>query len=212
VGATLQRLEAALATERESGRDREQEMRAEVRAESLGDILATLDGLAAALDEARAIASALAEVGRQIDDPTVRRWWRAMGEAPGVKRPLPAMPTGDVESWVRGLELTYRRLEDALERQDITAIEAIGRPFDPHVHEAVAVVPCPPEQDGIVLREERRGYRAEDRLIRLAQVVVGKAEPPAEKTKRPRRKAAAPEGGGDVAEDKGATHEETASE
>ncbi|TAK31712.1 MAG: nucleotide exchange factor GrpE [Chloroflexota bacterium] len=189
VGTALQRLEAALESEGQSAREREQEIREEIWWETLGDVMTTLDGLEAALDESRAIAQALIEVGRQIDDPTVRRWWRAMGEAIGTQRPLPSVPISDVEIWVRGLELTYRRLRDALERRGVTPIEALGMPFDPHVHEAVAVMDCPPEQDGIVLREEQHGYRAADRVIRLAQVVVGKAVLPAEEPSRPLREA-----------------------
>jgi len=175
IGAGLQRLEAGRQAERESIREREQQIREEVRGEMLADILATLDGLEAAMAEAQAIARALAEVGRDLDDETVRRWWRAMAEASGIERPLPAVPAADVETWVRGLALTYRRLRDALERRGVTAIPALGRPFDPYLHEAVGVIPCLAEQEGIVLREERRGYRAADRVVRLAQVVVGAA-------------------------------------
>ena len=212
VGTTLQRLESSLEAGRGSLQEREREIREEILAETLGDSLATLDGLEAALDEARSLVRALAEVERQIEDPTVRRWWRAMGEAIGTKRPLPAVPVADLEAWLRGLEITYRRLKDSLERRGIVAIEAAGRPFDPHLHEAVAVAPCPPEQDGIVLREEQRGYRSADRVVRLAQVVVGKApapnevngEPPAEKPRRPRRQAAPGAQGGEERTEEGA--------
>lgn len=190
IGTVLQRLESAVRAEGHSARERELEIRQEIRSETLGDVLATLDGLEAALDEAHAVAHALTEVARQIDDPTVRRWWRAMGEASGTDRPLPIVPVSDVESWVRGLELTYRRLRDSLERRGVIAIEAAGLPFDPHLHEAVAVEACPPGQDGIVLREERLGYRAADRVIRLAQVVVGKAELPVDRNVRPLRESA----------------------
>jgi molecular chaperone GrpE (heat shock protein) len=184
---TLDRLESSLRAEREAAAAREAKLRQEGWSTMLGDVLATLDGLEAGIEEARGLAEALSEVGRRLGDPTVRRWWRALGEATGAKRPLPEIPSSDLESWLRGLELTYRRLRDALERQGIVAVEATGKPFDPHLHEAVAVAPCPPEQDGIVLREELRGYRTDHRVIRLAQVVVGKAAPPTTKSRRARR-------------------------
>jgi molecular chaperone GrpE len=58
----------------------------------------------------------------------------------------------------------------------VTPIEAVGQPFDPHLHEAVAVESCAAGQDGVVLRELRRGYRTAERVVRLAQVVVGRAD------------------------------------
>ncbi|MBI3974062.1 MAG: nucleotide exchange factor GrpE [Chloroflexi bacterium] len=97
---------------------------------------------------------------------------------------LPATPVAEpafgaalagVEHLVEGLELTRRRLLDALARRGIRPIEAQGMPFDPYLHEAVGVEPCPAELDGIVLREQRRGYRTPERIVRLAQVIVGRA-------------------------------------
>ena len=149
---------------------------AEVELAGSDEILATLDGLEIGLQEGRELVSALAGIQNRLKDATVQRWWRAMGEATGVKRPLPGIPLADLESLVTGLELTYRRLQDALARHGVTAIEAVGKPFDPYVHEAVAVEPCPEEQDGLVLREQRRGYHTTDRVIRLSQVVVGRGE------------------------------------
>ena len=192
LGAAMERLASTVQTEHEAAQASEEEIRQEAWSAVLGDVLATLDGLEAGLAEARALAQSLAEAGRRLNDPTLRRWWRAFSEASGAKRPLPEIPVSDVESWVRGLELTHRRLSDALQRQGITAIEATGKPFDPFRHEAVAVVACPPEQDGTVLREELRGYRSAERVLRLSQVIVGKAAPPAEKSRRPRRRAIEP--------------------
>ena len=74
--------------------------------------------------------------------------------------------------------MTHRRLRDALARRGVMPIDAVGMPFDPYLHEAVAVEPCPEERDGVVLREERRGYRTAEGVFRLAQVVVGCAAPP----------------------------------
>lgn len=172
VGLTLERLESFLLEQlrhEQAGDDMELAERDEV--------LATLDGLETGLEAGRALVRALAGAQARLKDATVQRWWRAMGEATGVKRPLPEVPLADLESLVSGLELTYRRLQDALARHGVIAIEAVGKPFDPNVHEAVAVEPCPEEQNGLVLREQRRGYRTTERVIRLSQVVVGRGEP-----------------------------------
>lgn len=171
IAPSMERLEAAL---------REHLAREQPRAEELAEldeILATLDGLESGLQEGRELVGALASVQNHLKDATTQRWWRAMGEATGVKRHLPTIPLADVESLVAGLELTYRRLQDALARHGVSVIEAVGKPFDPYVHEAVAVEACPEAQDGLVLREQRRGYRTTDRIVRLSQVVVGRGEP-----------------------------------
>jgi len=61
-----------------------------------------------------------------------------------------------------------------LEREGITPIATVGAPFDPHVHEAVAVVPGTAEQgaESVVVEEVRRGYRQGERVLRPARVVV----------------------------------------
>lgn len=182
IGPTMERLEANLRTE--LARDRQ--LQRETELAGLDDILLTLDGLEAGLEEGQELLQTLAGAHHRLKDATVQRWWRAMGEATGVKRPLPDVPLDDLESMVAGLELTRRRLLDALVRRGVTAIEAVGKPFDPHLHEAVAVEPCPMEQDGLVLREQQRGYRTADRVIRLAQVIVGRGQQPKTGAKRSR--------------------------
>ena len=60
-------------------------------------------------------------------------------------------------------------------------IEAIDQPFDPRLHEAVGVFPDPDREPGIVIREERRGYRIHDRVLRPSRVHITTAPPePAE--------------------------------
>ncbi len=141
---------------REYARERQQRKVAESAA--VDDILAALDGLERSLEAGR-------DVAQSLRDATA-------GRLAGV--------LGGVESLIEGLELTYRRLQDSLARRGVSPITAEGKPFDPHLHEAVERAPCAPDQDGIVLREERRGYRSAERVIRLAQVVVGRTVTPSE--------------------------------
>ena len=58
----------------------------------------------------------------------------------------------------------------------IEPAEALGRPFDPRVHDAIGYEPSPAHEPGTVMRELRRGWRLGDELIRPAEVVV--AAPP----------------------------------
>ncbi|MGH7163248.1 MAG: nucleotide exchange factor GrpE, partial [Planctomycetota bacterium] len=62
----------------------------------------------------------------------------------------------------------------------LEAIEALDRPFDPRVHEALAVVPAPDRAPGTVVVELRKGYRMRDRILRPARVHVAAAPPPAD--------------------------------
>src|SRR5438105_10780234 len=48
-------------------------------------------------------------------------------------------PDGIDESWLKGIELSVRKLEDALGTHGLEPIESIGSRFDPKVHEAVGV-------------------------------------------------------------------------
>jgi molecular chaperone GrpE len=54
----------------------------------------------------------------------------------------------------------------------VTAIEAKGLDFDPHVHQAVATESSDTHRDNEVIEELRRGYRLGDRLLRPAMVKV----------------------------------------
>jgi molecular chaperone GrpE len=75
----------------------------------------------------------------------------------------------------QGVELIHRQLLDVLKRRGVTAVEAVGRDFDPHVHQAVTHDESPGARDGEVIGELRRGYRLGERLLRPALVRVAKA-------------------------------------
>ena len=74
--------------------------------------------------------------------------------------------------WIEGIVLLDRKLRALLESEGVTPIEAIGRPFDPREHEAVASVPATGRPDGEVVDEIQRGYRVRDRVLRPALVAV----------------------------------------
>ena len=56
-------------------------------------------------------------------------------------------------------------------------IEALKKAFDPHLHEAVATIPDPDQEPGMVVAEVRCGYRLHDRVIRPSHVHVAVAPP-----------------------------------
>ena len=79
---------------------------------------------------------------------------------------------GSLEQYQQGLELLYRQMLEALNRTGTVAIEAEGKPFDPHLHEALSREENPDFEEGTVTKELRRGYLLKEKLLRPAQVVV----------------------------------------
>ncbi len=86
-------------------------------------------------------------------------------------------PRGLDESWVKGLELSVRKLEDALGTHGLQPIDSVGSRFDPKLHEAVGHEESSEHPEDTVVSELRRGYRIRDRVVRPALVKL--ARPPA---------------------------------
>jgi len=74
-------------------------------------------------------------------------------------------------NWVDGILLIHRKLKTILEKQGVVEIEAVGKPFEPNLHEAVAYLDG---EEGIVINEAQKGYLLKNRLLRPSSVVVGK--------------------------------------
>lgn len=74
-----------------------------------------------------------------------------------------------------GVEATERELKAALSRHGVKAIEAEGRRFDPHLHQAIAEVPAGGAEPGTVIHVVQHGYTIGDRLLRPAMVTVAKS-------------------------------------
>jgi molecular chaperone GrpE len=89
---------------------------------------------------------------------------------------LEHQPEGTDQSWVKGLELSVRKLEEALGTHGLQPIESVGARFDPKLHEAVAHEESAEHPEDTVVSELRRGYRLRDRVVRPALVKV--ARPP----------------------------------
>ena len=83
-------------------------------------------------------------------------------------------PDGLDESWVKGLELSVRKLEEALGTHGLQPIESVGARFDPKQHEAVAEEESTEHPEDTVMSELRRGYRLRDRVVRPALVRVSR--------------------------------------
>ncbi|MFM2386431.1 MAG: hypothetical protein RL660_1188 [Bacteroidota bacterium] len=76
----------------------------------------------------------------------------------------------------QGVQLTFQQLRTFLTQKGVVAVESKGLDFDVELHEAITEIPAPlPELVGKVVDEVQKGYTMNDKLIRFAKVVVGKA-------------------------------------
>ncbi len=79
---------------------------------------------------------------------------------------------GSVEQLRAGVELIVKQMDEALRGLNVQAVEAVGVPFDPHLHEALGSVETPEYPDHQVIEEIRRGYKLRDKLLRPALVKI----------------------------------------
>jgi molecular chaperone GrpE len=71
-----------------------------------------------------------------------------------------------------GVELLYKQLLDSLSRVGAVPMQAKGKPFDPHLHEALSREETTEFEENTITEELRRGYFLKDKLLRAAQVKV----------------------------------------
>lgn len=79
---------------------------------------------------------------------------------------------------IGGVQAIERSLVNTLERFGLRRIEARGRPFDPHRHEAILEISDPHRPPGRVADVLEEGYTLHDRLLRPAKVSVTRGGPP----------------------------------
>jgi len=109
----------------------------------------------------------LAEIGKEkvLEDvfPVVEHMERAIKAA---------KDTGDQSGILEGIEMVYQEMLRVLEKNGVERIHTVGEPFNPEVHEAVAVTAhagCP---EDTVVEEVRAGFMKNGKLLRPASVVV----------------------------------------
>jgi len=83
-----------------------------------------------------------------------------------------ATDAGDHSGIVEGIKMVYQEMIRVLEKNGIERIDTVGDPFNPEIHEAVAVTPHPDYPENTVVEEVRAGFRKNGKLLRPASVVV----------------------------------------
>ncbi|MEM3380826.1 MAG: nucleotide exchange factor GrpE [Candidatus Bathyarchaeia archaeon] len=82
--------------------------------------------------------------------------------------------THDCEDLRSGLELIMKKIMNILEDEGLIRIEAVGKPFNPEIHEAADQVLKEDVPEGIIVNEIRAGYIFKGKLLRPSVVVVSK--------------------------------------
>jgi len=74
--------------------------------------------------------------------------------------------------YARGVEMIYNRMYEALKKIGLEPMDATGKLFDPHLHQAVERVETKDAPDHTVLGEFQRGYYFKGKLLRPSMVKV----------------------------------------
>ncbi len=76
------------------------------------------------------------------------------------------------ESYKKGVEMIYGQFTEVIKRLGVEEIEAVGKEFDPNLHNAVSQVEDESFGENTVSQVYQKGYKLGDKVIRCAMVVV----------------------------------------
>lgn len=79
------------------------------------------------------------------------------------------------DAFSEGVSLSLKLAVDTLKKHGVEQINPLGEPFDPQLHEAMAMVPNPDAEPNSVMDVMQPGYSLNGRLVRAAMVVVAKS-------------------------------------
>lgn len=82
--------------------------------------------------------------------------------------------TNDVSQIKEGIQLVFSKLRNTLSAKGLKPMDAVGKDFNPDLHEAITEIDAGADMKGKVVDEVQKGYYLNDKIIRFAQVVVGR--------------------------------------
>ena len=89
------------------------------------------------------------------------------------ERGLAAVPEAEKDgAFADGMNKIYKQLLKEVEDLGVTPIEAVGKEFDPNLHNAVMQVESQEYESGIVAQELQKGYMFHDNVLRHSMVAV----------------------------------------
>ena len=89
-----------------------------------------------------------------------------------LERALAAGASRDSAQFHQGVEMTLKQLQQLLKQHGVEGEEIVGKPFDPHQHEALSQGHDPAQPDHVILQVIQRGYRKGTKIVRPAKVTV----------------------------------------
>ena len=83
-----------------------------------------------------------------------------------------AQCNADFTAFSQGVEMILRQLQTALGKEGLKAMEAVGQPFDPNLHDAVLRVESDEHPENTVVEELQKGYFLNEKVLRPCMVKV----------------------------------------
>ena len=80
--------------------------------------------------------------------------------------------TENKQALLEGVEMTLKKMYSTLGQEGLAKIEAVGKPYDPKLHEVVIKVPTKNHEENVVIEEVRKGYLLRDRVVRPSIVKI----------------------------------------
>jgi len=76
------------------------------------------------------------------------------------------------ESYKNGVEKIYSQLKGVLEKMNVKEIDALGKEFDPNLHNAIKQQETDEYEEGVICEVYQKGYMLGDKVLRYSMVVV----------------------------------------
>lgn len=90
-----------------------------------------------------------------------------------LKRAVDAAENAEnVSDLKQGVEMVAKQILDVFAQHQVKAIEAVGQPFDPNLHEALQQMPSEEYPPMTVIQELEQGFILNDRVVRPSKVIV----------------------------------------
>lgn len=89
-----------------------------------------------------------------------------------LERALEAVGDGEKNTFTEGIEMVYRQLMEIFEKIGVSEIEAVGKEFDPEIHNAVMHIDDETLEANMVAEQFMKGYKYKDKVIRYSMVKV----------------------------------------
>jgi molecular chaperone GrpE len=89
-----------------------------------------------------------------------------------LERALASGVSRDTAQFHQGVAMTLKQLQQLLRQHGLESDEILGKPFDPHRHEALSQGHDATQPDHVVLSVLQRGYRQGEKVVRPAKVTI----------------------------------------